>query len=121
MKDCIKEAYDYYHHPLREEYEREFRTLPVLFGRAKKKAQLREKYAQKGLKIKEYGDIKFSCGPGGVKDCGTFMGNGRYICELDGSVIGDFSRSNNFKCEQCFSHGIDCKKLQDFLWSDLLG
>lgn len=120
MKDCIREAYEYYHNPLSKEYEREHRNLPILFGRSKKESELNKKYEQKGLKIKRYEDIKFSSGPGGVKDCASFLGNGCYRCELDGSIIADFSGSNSSKCEQCFSSSMDCRKLMDFLWKDLL-
>ena len=118
MNKCIRDAYDYYHNPLSKDCEREFSSLPILFGRSKKEAELRKKYEKKGLKIKRYEDIKFSSGPGGVKDCATFLGNGRYRCELDNSIIADFSGSNRSKCEECFSCSLDCRKLIDYLFSE---
>lgn len=116
MKDCIKEAYDYYHNPLHKECENEFRNLPLLFGRKKKEEAIRNKYKQKGLKIVRYEDFKYSEGElsyesrGGFKPCATFMGYGSYKCGIDDSAVEN--------CEYCKTNN-DCKKLMDFLWSDL--
>lgn len=116
MKDCIKEAYAYYHNPLYKECESEFRNLPILFGRKKKENAIRENYKKKGLKVVRYEDFLYSEGPlefearGGLKACATFMGNGHYICGIDGSAVE--------YCEFC-RHGKDCEKLKNFLWADL--
>lgn len=118
MKDCVKEAYDYYHNPLNKECEKEFRNLPILFGRKKKEDAIREKYLKQGLKVTRYEDIRYSQGlselssesRGGFKACATFVGYGYYICGVDGSAVEG--------CEYCKINN-DCKKLQDFLWSDL--
>ncbi len=93
-------------------------VYPFCLGVLKRKQNSEKKYEQKGLKIKRYEDIKFSSGPGGVKDCATFLGNGRYRCELDNSIIADFSGSNRSKCEECFSCSLDCRKLIDYLFSE---
>lgn len=117
MKDCIKEAYSFYHNPLSEECRREIRGLPILFGRKKKEEALREKYLKLGLKVRTYEDIKYSDLPelsresrGGYKACATFVGYD-YICGIDGSSVNG--------CECCKINN-DCKKLQNFLWADLL-
>lgn len=116
MKECIKEAYAYYHNPLYKECESEFCNLPILFGRKKKENAIREKYKQKGLKVIRYEDFMYADGVleyearGGLKACATFMGYGHYICGIDGSAVEG--------CEHCRT-GNDCRKLQDFLWSDL--
>lgn len=118
MKECVKDAYIYYHNPLKEECEKEFRTLPILFGRKKKEDAIREKYRQKGLNVVRYEDIQSAsdvlkvrdCGP--LKPCATAMGYGRpYICGIDGTAI------ENCECCRPFK---DCHKLMDFLWKDLL-
>ncbi|MBQ3498056.1 MAG: hypothetical protein IJA87_02900 [Clostridia bacterium] len=116
MKDCLMDGYAYYHHPLREECEKEFKKLPILFGRKKKEAALREKYKQKGLKVVQYEDFLFRRGElwrdtgGGYKPCATFINIGNWVCGIDGSDVNS--------CEQC-KIGKDCKKLQNFLWHDL--
>ena len=118
MKDCVKEAYAYYHNPLNKECENEFRNLPILFGRKKKEDALREKYLKQGLKVIRYEDIKHSHdlpelsreSRGGCKACATFAGYGRYTCGIDGSPVAGY---------ECCKIGNDCKKLMDFLWSDL--
>lgn len=117
MKDCVREAYEFYHNPLSKECRNEFRNLPLLFGRKKKEAALREKYLKKGLKVMRYEDIKYSDllelrqeARGGLKACATFMGYGHYVCGIDGSAVEG--------CEHCRTSN-DCKKLQNFLWSDL--
>ena len=51
MKDCINDAYAYYHNPLYKECEKEFSSLPLVFGRKKKEKAIREKYKQKGLRL----------------------------------------------------------------------
>ncbi|MGN0457759.1 MAG: hypothetical protein ACI4IL_02155 [Eubacterium sp.] len=118
MKECIKEAYEYYHNPLCKECENEFKNLPILFGRKKQEKTIREKYKQKGLNVVRYEDFLYSEGKlefearGGLKACAIFMGNGYYICGIDGSEVGN--------CDYC-RHGNHCKKLQSFLWSDLHG
>ncbi len=116
MKDCINDAYAYYHNPLYKECEKEFSSLPIIFGRKKKEKAIREKYKQKGLKVIRYEDFLWSDGElefesrGGLKACATFVGIGHYICGIDGSSVEN--------CEYC-KGGMDCKKLQNFLWSDL--
>ncbi len=116
MKECIMNAYNYYHNPLYKECENEFKGLPILFGRKREEQAIREKYKQKGLKVVRYEDFMFSNGEleyeacGGFKACATFMGNGHYICGIDGCSVEN--------CEHC-RRGNDCKKLQDFLWADL--
>ena len=119
MKDCLREAYAYYHHPLKKECEKEFRNLPILFGRKKKEDAIREKYLKQGLKVMRYEDIMESDGlpelsresRGGFKACATFVGHGHYVCGIDGSSVWD--------CETC-KINKDCNKLMDFLWRDLL-
>ncbi len=118
MKDCVKEAYDYYHNPLNKECEKDFRNLPILFGRKKKEDAIREKYLKQGLKVMRYEDIRYSQGlselsresRGGFKACATFVGYGHYVCGIDGSAVEG--------CECCKINN-DCRKFQDFLWSDL--
>ena len=118
MKDCVKEAYEYYHNSLNNECEKEFRSLPLLFGRKKKEDAIREKYLKKGLKVMRYEDIRYSHGlpeldreaRGGLKACATVVGVGHYICGIDGSAVEG--------CECCKINN-DCRKLQEFLWSDL--
>ncbi len=116
MKECIIDAYNYYHSPLYKECANAFSNLPLLFGRKKKEQAIRDEYKQKGLKIVRYEDFKYSDGElkyearGGLKACATFMGYGHYVCGIDGSAVEN--------CEHCRS-GNDCKKLQDFLWADL--
>ena len=115
MKDCIKDAYAYYHNPLYKECEKEFSSLPIIFGRKKKEKAIREKYKQKGLKVIRYEifygqTVSWSLRCGGLKACATFVGIGHYICGIDGSSVEN--------CEYC-KGGMDCKKLQNFLWSDL--
>lgn len=116
MKECIRDAYRYYHNPLHKECDKELSALPILFGRKKKEKAIREKYKQKGLKVVTYEDIKYSDGElsnearGGLKACATFAGIGVYTCGIDGSIVTG--------CEACKSCN-DCKKLQDFLWADL--
>lgn len=116
MKECIADAYNYYHNPLSKECESAFRSLPILFGRKKKEEAVRKKYQQKGLKVIRYEDFRYAGGileyeaRGGLKPCATFMGYGHYICGIDGCSVDN--------CEYCRT-GQDCKKLMDFLWSDL--
>lgn len=62
MKDCINDAYAYYHNPLYKECEKEFSSLPLVFGRKKKEKAIREKYKQKGLKVIRYEDFLWSDG-----------------------------------------------------------
>lgn len=116
MKDCIREAYVYYHNPLSKECESEISNLPILFGRKKKEEALREKYMKKGLKVITYEDIKSSRLPEfseesryGYKGCATFTGYD-FVCGIDGSSVKG--------CECCKTHN-DCQKLQKFLWADL--
>ena len=116
MKDCIMDAYAFYHHPLHSEFEKEYKNLPILFGRKKKEEELREKYKQKGLKVVQYEDFKFRKGElwrdtgGGFKPCATFIDYGYWVCGIDGVTVTN--------CEHC-QLGQDCKKLMDFLWKDL--
>jgi hypothetical protein len=117
MKECIKEAYDYYHNPLFKECEKELKGVPLFFGRKKEKA-IREKYRQKGLKVIRYEDIRNPYdlpelnreARGGYKPCATFVGYGHYVCGIDNSSVEG--------CECCKTNE-ECRKLQDFLWSDL--
>lgn len=116
MKDCIRDAYEYYHHPLKEKCEQEFRGLPILFGRKKKEEALREKYKQKGIKVVRYEDFKYPTDElmrearGCLKPCADYLGSGHYICGIDGSSVDN--------CAQCRGTN-DCRKLMDFLWNDL--
>ena len=116
MKECVIDAYKYYHNPLHEECEKEFKNLPILFGRKRKEEAIREKYKQKGLKVVRYDDIKCSKGGlerearGSFKPCATFVGYGRMTCGIDGRSVED--------CPNC--RGVsDCQKLQRFLWPEL--
>lgn len=117
MKDCVKDAYNYYHNPLKDECEKEFKALPILFGRKKKEDAIREKYRQKGLEVVRYEDIRSASDVLKVRDCGsykpcaTFMGYGHYVCGIDGSSVENCEGCKPFK---------DCNKLMDFLWRDLL-
>lgn len=117
MKDCVREAYEYYHNPLGTECENEFKTLPILFGRKKKEEAIREKYRQKGLKVMRYEDIHSSSYGelsrevrGNRKACVVFDGPGRFFCGIDGSPVTN--------CEQCYLFK-DCEKMMNFLWRDL--
>ena len=97
--------------PLHYEFNKEYKNLPILFGRKKMEEELREKYKQKGLKVVMYEDIQYGRDTNGYyKLCATFVSNGYYICGIVGSNVSN--------CELCKS-SRDCKKLQDFLWGDL--
>ncbi len=119
MKQCIRDAYNYYRNPLYKECEQEFKNLPLLFGRKNKVAAIREKYAKKGLKVVRYEDlIPGSDLPGsfgGYYGCVYRTSYGppySYICGIDGSPADE-------QCELKSYNVGGCPKLKNFLWGDL--